>query len=269
MATADDFKHMYLSVRFEFLKHFRRRRILITVVLAALLPLIFYIVPPLLDQDYTDAANDFAASNLGFITLLIIISGAIFAGDSISGEFEKKTGLLLFPTPQRKTSIFTGKYIASVIATWLIVTLFYLVTVIEIVSIYGVSEISVEVIQSFLIALLYSTSVVSVIFLFSSIMKRTITSTLIGFFFLMMILPIITGVLMVAEVDPWFVVTHSADLITDGLGSGGGFVHVRGQGPIEFTIFEPDLYTGIGVMAAYAIILFLIGLVFANRRRME
>ena len=264
----DDLRNTYLTIKFELLKHIKRKRILITLILAILIPLIFFAVPPLLDQDYADTANGFASSNLGFISLLIIISGAIFTGDCISGEFDKKTGLLLFPTPQKKTSIFVGKYIASIIATWLIVSIYYLVTASEIVAIYGLSGFTVELGQSFLLALLYASSVVSIIFFFSSIMKKPITSTLIGFFLLMMILPIITGIFTVAEIDPWLIVTHDGELITDVLGTvnEGGFG--PGQG-FNFTIFEPDLWTGIGVMSAYTTTLFLTGIVMANRRKME
>jgi ABC-2 type transport system permease protein len=266
--VVDDFKNIYLTIKFELLKQIKRKRILITLILTILIPLIFFAVPPLLGQDYANTANGFANSNLGFVNLLIILSGAIFAGDVISGEFENKTGLLLFPTPQRKSSIFTGKYIASLIATFLIVSIYYLITIMEIASIYGPSGISVEIVQSFLLALLYCTSVVSIVFFFSSIMKKTITSTLIGFFFLLMILPIITAVFIVAEVDPWLIVTYNEGLVTDVLGTvnQGGFS--QGQG-FNLTIFKPDLWTGIGVMSAYTIVLFLTGIVMADRRKME
>ena len=264
----DDFKNTYLTIKFELLKHIKRKRILITLIIAILIPLIFFAVPPLLGLDYADTANGFASSNLGFINMLIIISGAIFAGDCISGEFDKKTGLLLFPTPQKKTSIFVGKYIASIIATWLIVSIYYLVTASEIAAIYGVSGFTVELGQSFLLALLYASSVVSIIFFFSSIMKKPITSTLIGFFLLMMILPIITTVFTVAEVDPWFIVTHNEGLIADVFGT----VNEGGFGPgheFNLTTFEPDLWSGISVMSAYTIILFLTGVMMADRRKME
>ena len=264
----DDFRNMYLTIKFELLKHVKRKRILITLILAILISLIFFTVPPLLGQEYADTANGFASSNIGFINMLIIISGAIFAGDCISGEFDKKTGLLLFPTPQRKSSIFVSKYIASILATWLIVSIYYLVTASEIAAIYGVSGLTVELGQSFLLALIYASSVVSIVFFFSSVMKKPITSTLIGFFLLMMILPIITGVFTVAEVDPWFIVTHNEGLITDVLGT----VNEGGFGPghgFNFTIFEPDLWSGISVMSAYTVILFLTGIVMADRRKME
>jgi ABC-2 type transport system permease protein len=264
----DDIKNIYLTIQFELLKQFKRKRILITLLLALLIPLLFFALPPLLDQNYAATANGFASGNLAFVNLLIILSGAIFTGDVISGEFENKTGLLLFPTPQRKSSIFIGKYLASIIATWLIIALYYLITGMEIISIYGLSGISIELTQSFFLALLYCTSVVSIIFFFSSIMKKTITSTLIGFFLLLMILPIISAVFTVAEVNPWFLVTYNEGLVTDVLGTvnQGGFG--PGQG-FNLTIFKPDLWSGIGVMSAYTVILFLTGIVMADRRKME
>ena len=126
---------------------------------------------------------------------------------------------------------------------------------------------TVELAKSFMLALLYSSSAVSLIYFFSAVMKRTITSTLVGFFALMMILPIIGGVLSIADVDPWFLVTHSAGLITDvmNVASTGGF------GPSgEMGIgFSPDFNEGIMVMLTYTIGFFAAGLFMANRKKME
>ncbi len=266
-----DIINVYLSVKFELRKHLKRKRLHMVVALAILLPLIFYVVPLLFNMDFADTANEFASGNLGFITLLIIISGAIFAGDAISSEFEKKTGLLLFPTPQRRTSIFVGKYIAAIVSVWLVVSLYYLITMLEIVQIYSMGGISIELAKSFLIALLYAASVISIIYFFSSILKRTITSTLIGFFTLMMILPIISTVLSAVDVDPWFLVTHSANLIAEVLGtSRGGFG--PGNGPEGNGFgggFSPDFYVGIYVMVLYTIGFFLTSIGLANRKEMR
>ena len=266
-----DMKHVYLNILFELKKHWKKNRIILVSLLAIALPLIFYAIPPLLGSDYSDTANGFAGSNLAFITLMIIISAAMFTGDSISSEFENRTGLILFPTPQRQNSIFVGKYIASLLATWLAVILYYLVTLIAIIQIYGFDQISMEFGQSFLLALLYSASAVSLIYFFSSVMKRAITSTLIGFFALMMIMPIVSLVLTLGDVDPWFIITHSADLITDVLGSsdasfgpGADGGHMSGLGD-----FSPDFYVGVWVMVAYAIGFFTAGLGIANRKKME
>lgn len=263
-----DIVHTYLSVKFELKKYLKTRRFLFAVSLAIFMPIIVYFIPLISNTEFPDLAIMFAATNLGLTSLLIIISGAIFAGDAICGEFEKKTALLLFPTPQRRTSIFVGKYIAALIAIFSIVSLYYLITMLEIAQIYGIGEISTDFAKSFLLALLYAVSAMSIIYFFSSILKRTITSSLLGFFLLMMILPMISMVLTRVEIDPWFLVTHSSDLITDVL-------VVASTAPVDpgsrfaTTGFAPDFYVGIGVMVAYTIIFFLTSIVIANRKKME
>lgn len=264
-----DIKNAYLSFEFELRKHLRRRRILIAVALAIFLALIFYAIPPALGLDFAASANAFAATSLAFITLLIIISGALFAGDAVSSDFEKKTGLLLFPTPQRRTSIFVGKFLAALVAVCFVVSIYYLVTMLEIAQIYGFGAISIEFAQSLGIALLYTTSVVSIIFFFSSTLKRSISSALLGFFLLMMILPMIANVMTMADVEPSFIVTYSSGLITDVLGTEGGIVSGGPGSELAAGNFEPDLYDGIGVMIAYSLVLLLLGISIANRRRME
>lgn len=263
----DDMFNAYLTVKFELIKHLRRKRLLITLILATLIPLLFYIITKALSKDFPDSAAEFATSNLGFINLLIIISAAIFGGDAISGEFEKKTGLLLFPTPQRRTSIFVGKFIAALIAIYFIVSLYYFITLLEIAQVYGFGDVSIDFVKSYFLALLFASSVLGIIYLFSSIMKGTMPSTLLGFFFLLMILPIISTVLILADIEPWYMITYSSGLITNVLGvESEPNPHDE---ELNLTRFTPDLYTGIAVMFAYTIILLLFSIIIANRRTME
>jgi ABC-2 type transport system permease protein len=265
----NDLRNAILSTEFELRKHLRRRRLILVLVLAIFLSTIFYAIPPAFGIDFAESANSFASTNLAFITLLIIISGALFAGDAVSGDFEKKTGLLLFPTPQRRTSIFAGKYIAALLGVFFVVTVYYLATMLEIAQIYGFGAVSLEFAQSFGLALLYSTSVVSVIFFFSSILKRTISSALLGFFLLMMILPMISNVMMMVDVEPSFIVTYSSDLITDVLSTNAGFGGPSPGSQFGSASFAPELYSGMALMVVYGIILFIVAIIMADRRRME
>lgn len=261
----EDMKNTCLTVSFELKKHFRMKRMIISFALAIGLPLIFYIVPKIW-ASFPDTAEGFATLNLSFANLLIIISGSLFAGDAVVGEFEEKTGLLLFSTPQRHTTVFVGKYIGALIPTLAVVSIYYLTTSVEIVGIYGTGGLTLELLKSFLVALVYTTSAVSLIFFFSSILKRKITSTLLGFFSLMMILPIIDNVLQfLVEVEPWYILTYHGGLITDVF---VGTTTLGGGGPPSGD-FSPDFYSGIAVMVAYTIILFFIGVSIADRRRME
>ena len=197
---------------------------------------------------------------------MIIISASLFAGDAISSEFESKTGLLLFPSPQRRTSIFLGKFIAALTLTSLVISIYYLVTALEIIQIYGASGITTEFTKSYLIAIIYAASVASILYFLSSVFKRSVISTITGFFSMMMIFPIISMVLRLADVEPWFIVTYSSDLMTNVLATtSGGFGPGAGSG----TSFTPDFYLGITVMVAYTLILFFVSIIIANRKKME
>ena len=249
----------YLSVKFELMKYLKTRRLLIIAALAVIVPLIFYVKVP-------DTAGVFADNVLTFLNVLIVISAAMFAGDAVCGEFEKKTNLLSFPTPQRRSSIFAGKYIAALLATLLLVLLYYVVMTLQIAQLYGWGAIPTELGKSFLTALLFSAAAVGVVFFFSAILKRSISSTIVGFLFLMVILRVVQSILMHVNQEPWFIVTYSANLITDVLGVSSSLQFGPGEHEFALTSFNPDFGVGIAVMAAYAIIGFVSGMAMAIRR---
>ena len=255
-----DLYDTYLSFRFELTKHFKRRRLLIVGVLAILIPLLFLIRS-------SDTADQFASNSMMFMSFLVIISGAMFAGDAISSEFERKTGLLVFPTPQRRVSIFAGKYLAALAATLLVVSVYYTVVTIEVIGLFSAGAIPGELAKSYLVAVLYSCSAVSILYFFSSVFKKTIMSTLIGFFFLFIILPILSMIFILLKIEPWFIVTYSAGLIPNVLGVTS--IGAHGGGGFNTDNFQPTFGVGIAVIVVYAIVFSLAGTWIANRKSME
>jgi ABC-2 type transport system permease protein len=270
MATdiAQDMKRTWLAMTFELDCHLHRRRVPLIVALAVLTSLLFYVIPMVLGKDLPESAGEFAANNLGFIGWLVVIAGAMFAGDAISGEFERKTGLLLFPTPQRRTSIFIGKYLATLAATFLVVAIYFLVTVLEMADLYGVGAGTDGLALSFLVALLYSTGVVSVIFFLSSVFKRSVTSSLTGFFLFLLVLPITSGVLRGVDLEPWFLITYSSKLIQDVLLVQNAVAYGPGRHS-NAGVFEPDFMLGVMVMTAYTVLFFIASIMIACRKGME
>ncbi len=253
----DDIQDTYLSLQFELAKYLKHRRLLIMGALAVIIPLIFLVRVP-------DTAPVFAVNVLSFANVLIVISAAMFAGDSVCGEFEKKTSLLLFPTPQSRLSIFTGKYIAALVGTFVAVVLYYITMTLQIWGLYGWGNIPTELGKSFAAALLYSASAVSVVFFFSSVLKRSIASTIVGFLSLVMVLPVLSLILTRLDQEPWFIVTYSANLIpnvigaTSSLGPGGDNAGIP--------TFEPAFGLGMAIMVAYAAVGLAGGLVMAIRK---
>jgi len=267
-AIMEDFSHTYTSMKFEIQKHRRRKRVVIGLLLATAVPVLFYIIPKLQDVPFVGAPEPFLSTSLGFINILIVIGSALFAGDAVSGEFERKTALLTFPTPQRRISILAGKYCAALVAIIGLVSIYYLITMVEVMVMYGINSVPHEILTSYLLALLYGCSVLSLTFFFSSILRGVISSTLMVVFTLIWILPILSMLLTVARVEPWFIVTYARGLITTVFGAPVG----TGMTPPErmmFTLYQPDFTIGVAVMAVYALLFFISSIVLANRKDVE
>ncbi|MFA5772066.1 MAG: ABC transporter permease [Thermoplasmata archaeon] len=260
---AEDFKHTYITTMFELRKHMRRRRLLIAAFLAILFPVLFYVVPIAINSPFPEQALLFASNNLGFTEMLIVISSTFFASDAICGELDKRTYLVSFTMPQRRTSFIVGKYAAAFIATGFVISIYYLMILAEMIGIYGAFQIPLGFLTSYLIGLLYTMAAISVAFLFSSLLKSTISSALLVFFTLFMILPIVSGLLTLAKYDNWYVLTNTSSLITGVFGvSTGGAMGGMGGSALNF-------YVGLKVMASYAIGLFCASLAITLYRGVE
>jgi ABC-type transport system involved in multi-copper enzyme maturation permease subunit len=265
-SIGNDFFDIYLSFKFELLRHWKRRRLLIVAALAVFVPLIFYAYVP-------DDADIFAANSLDVVRVVGAIIAALLVGDAVCSEFERKTGLVLFPTPQRRFSIFLGKYFAALLPTLLAAVLYYVTITLQIAHLYGWAEIPVTLWKSFLIALLTAAAAVSVIFFFSSLLKRSVAAIVSGFMFLWMFSFILEGLLMRVGQEPWFLVSYSSRLIVEVL----GVVSELPFNPedhadwynfaIELT-FNPDLWVSMGVLVAYTFAGLAGGMALAVRREL-
>jgi ABC-type transport system involved in multi-copper enzyme maturation permease subunit len=264
----EDFSHIFYGSGFEFKKFLKNKRFMVLAIIATILPLIYYVLPKVMSKDLVEDPLALIELNLGSVNLLVIISAAVFMGSAVSGEIQNKTALLLFPTPQKRTSILLGKFLAAVLATWVITLLYYTITTVEAGAVYGFRNIPLEVLESLGISLLYGISVISFMFLLTGFMKRSITAIITGILSYFMVLPLVSSVLQGIDVEPWFVVTYSAGLITDVLGATGD----AGFGPGKHMAvpgFEPDLGLGILVMAIYSLVLFTHAMTVSLKRTME
>ena len=264
----DDFLHIFYGMEFEFRKFLKNKRFFVMAIIAAVLPLIYYILPKLMSKDLVEDPLTLIELNLGSVNLLVILSAAVFMGSAVSGEIQNKTALLLFPTPQKRTSILLGKFLAAVLATWSITLMYYTITGLEAGAVYGFQNIPLEIMESLGISLLYGISVLSFMFLMTGFMKRSITAIITGILSYFMVLPLVSSVFQGIDIEPWFIVTYSAGLITKVLGA----TDDAGFGPGKHMAvpgFEPDLGLGIMVMAVYALVLFALAMSVSIKRTME
>jgi len=265
-----EIKRLGIVISYEFLKHVRRKRLYVILLLVLITEAAVLIGLPALLDGFPDNVKLMAAM-LSVGPSMAVIGAIFFSGDAIAGEFESKSGFMLFTNPVKRTTLVLGKYIASCIAVAILIIFGYLIVCISLYAIY--QTIPFETAQSFGLCLLYGASIVAFTFLFSSISTGAMGATVLTLVVFMVISGVIESVLMLADKPYWFLISTAGDSITTVYG--GVELILAGLMPMEemhnfpFEIESPDIGRSVLAMVIYLAIGLISSLIISNRRQLS
>jgi ABC-2 type transport system permease protein len=266
-----------VTVRYTFLDYLRSRRF---VILLAIMLLISAILTGVVG--YYRPASFVGSGPLSFyaswwslsITFVVILSGIFFGGDAISGEFQNKTGYFTLPNPIRRSSVYVGKWISAFIAASIVLFIFTAITVANEAYYFGLS-VPWQFGESILFAWFYLVAVLGFTFFFSSLFKSTSYSILItAILFLFAFSIIQTLVSVLAQIEPWFLLTYGSDIIGNVLAatypehmttSRGAFGGGGANAP-TFTTYNATIPEGLAIMGVYFLVTAALGLILFERK---
>jgi len=257
--------------KYDILRYLRSRRLLGIVVIEALM--LILITAYLLTLGKKPSADDTVALYAGFIGTLILISATLFGGDAIVSEFQGRTGYLLFPQPVKRWAVLIGKFLASLIALFIVVAAYYFVALVAALAISG--SFSVLGVGSMLLALLYSVSALAVAYLISSVMKGSTGALILTFAVFIFVFSVLAQLLgSLGGVKPWFVLSFTGDTTRYILQTPYPMDYVVTQsfgvkGTYTMHYFFPDVGVSIAVMLGYILVALLLSYIFFKRREMS
>jgi ABC-2 type transport system permease protein len=266
-----DFEKLKIVVQYEFLKHFRRKRLYIVLGIALLVEaLVLILVPTLMTGGNPKGVLSMAA----LLTAgpgLAVIGAVFFAGDAIAGEYEGRTGFLLFVNPVKRLTLWVGKYLAGFLATAILVIFSYIIITIALVAIY--QQVPVELLKSFGLCMLYAAAVLSVTFLFSAISKGSMGATVMTLLFIFVVCGILESVLMSTGKPYWFILSTGGDSITAVMVDVNRMFESLGIDASRFGAmmanYKPmDISLAAAGMVIYLVVGFVGSLWFSNRRQL-
>ena len=266
-----DFEQLVTVVRYELFRYIRRRRLWAILATVFLIFFLILLVPPAYGVSYPPEFGMYSQIYLGFTGILILLCATFFGSDALVSEFQHKTGFVIFPNPVKRSIIALGKFSASMIASVLVICIYYGLIALFVGGIY--KTIDTEFTYSFLLALLYLSSAMGVAYLISSVMKGTMGSTVLTFFLFFLILPMIGQILSFVGVKPWFFVTFAGGTISTIMNvpypQDGSFEMPVGNGQ-TMTIHEfyPEVWVSVAVMLGYLIVCLVLAILRFNRREM-
>lgn len=259
-----EFEKLKVVARYELLKQFRRKRLYIVLGIAIAAELSVLIGLPVLGEGYPENVMTTAAM-LSIGPSFATIGAVFFAGDAIAGEFERKTGYILFPNPLRRTTMIIGKYIAGYMSIGLLVLIAYGMVCVSLIGIHG--QVPIETAGSLGLCLLLAGSILSLTFLFSSIAKGAMSATVMTLAFVMIVSGVLDGVLTAAGQPSWFLLSKAGDSVITIYG-GYSTLIPGGAGLPEELLAGPDIGLCALAMVAYLIALLPLSICITKRREM-
>ncbi|MCL5787711.1 MAG: ABC transporter permease [Candidatus Thermoplasmatota archaeon] len=264
---------LFIITKYELLNYFRSRRFLILLIIGLIIDLLLTgIIGYYRPQSFLSSSLSFYSGWVGnSITFIIILSAIFFGGDSISGEFQNKTGFFIASRPIRRSSIYTGKWIASFIASFLIIIIFLAITIANGVYYFGAS-VPYQLWDALAFSILYLAAVLGFAFFFSSLFKSSAYSiivTVILFLFAFTLIQFIVSSLV--GIEPWFIITYASGIISNiftvpfppHIVTTVTNFHGR---IIKTTTYNATISEGLIIMAGYFIISTLLGLFVFEKR---
>jgi len=254
--------------KYELVNYFRSRRffvlLIIGLIISALLTtLVGYYRP---SSFLSSALNFYSGWWTNTITFVIILSGIFYGGDSISGEFQNKTGYFLVANPLRRSSIYIGKWLGALIASIIILGVFAAITIGNGIYYFGLN-IPNQLWESLLFSVLYLIAVLGFTFFFSSLFKSTSMSILVTailFLFAFRLIEMLVESLV--KIEPWFLITYGAEIIGNVLLDPYPITVTQGFGRDAFTSYAVTIPEGVAILLAYFVVTAVLGLLLFERR---
>jgi len=255
-----------VQTEFEFLNYLRSTRFYILLVIVVTIGIaimaVMYVYKP---STYLSSPIAFYSVWWGTIVkLCVILTGIFFGADSISTEFQNKTGYYLIPNPVRRSSIYMGKWIASFIASAIVIGVYAAITIAD-GAIYFGSNVPYQLGESLIFALFYIFPILGVSFFLSSMFKNNSYSILVSAILLLFGFTYITPLIAtLSNSEPWYILNYGSGIISNVLTSSGYPPHeVVTAGSTSYNATIPE---GLVIMFAYLVVTTFLGLVlFENK----
>ncbi len=206
---------------------------------------------------------------LSFLGTVAILVAAFLGGDAIAMDFGSATGYYLLVQPVRRIVLLLGRFTAAVVASVAIGAVYLAFAVGGTVAFFGTRGFPVGgFLDATGLLLLFLLGAVAVAFFFSSLFRTPTVSLVVTILTLWMGFSIVTGVLDLAGVEPWFSILYAGDAIP--LAVLPGYAHaVSLPGGIGGTIYQAYAWESAAISLAYLLIFLPLSIVLYNTKEVK
>lgn len=209
----DDIRQTFVVLKNEIIKTLRAKKALLYIILVFGVLALQTALPYLVGEGLKGEAASIFGQYISYVQLLVVLTATLFGSYTIVSEFEERTALVMFTRPIKKSSIFFGKFLSCYIVGAVIMVAYYLISAAIAFAVTGdfVSSIG----KSLAVMLGYLLACTGVSMLISSFFKKGGTCAVMTFITILLFISIISGVLTLNNIDPWFMMDQAGNAITN------------------------------------------------------
>ena len=196
------------------------------------------------------AVNGFARPFLSSAYLIISVSAVVMSTESLSEEFERRSGYITFTKPLSRNVLFAGKFLSGFLSSLVITVIYYSLTLL--MCLVFASGIPVMFWTAIPLAVLLLFAMTGVCMLFSSLAPRGSMAMMVAFLLLVVLQIFMQNVGFDSE--PWYSLGYEAGIIGDYPLGDQTIFKTDIDGSLSTSVFRPNLGVACAVMSAYAII---------------
>jgi len=253
---ADDFRQSLVVMKNEIKKFTRGKKIILFGALIVLVLALLTILPYTLGNGY-DSSYSICVLFMNFLAIILELAAVIFTATSIVSEFEERTALILFTKPVKKSSIFIGKLLASLLMV-IGFSLVYLLYV-AVFSFIATGGVEMGLISSFGIAICGAFALTGLAMLLSAIFKKGSTASIMTLVMLLLVFDIIILMFALNKLDTWWILTDALNSVIYALGP-----YVSGSTVITYT--NEELIRSGAVLVVWGIVTNIIAYILFKKR---
>lgn len=209
----DDFRQIFVVMKNEIIKTLRAKKALLYVILVFGVLALQTVLPYAVGDGLKGEAGSIFGGYVSYVQLLIVMTATLFGSYTIVSEFEERTALVIFTRPIKKSSVFFGKFLSCYMIGVVIMAAYYLISAVIVFAVTG--DFVGSIWKSFIVMLGYLLACTGVSMLISSFFKKGGTCAVMTFITILLFLSIISGVLSMSGVDPWFMMDQASGAITN------------------------------------------------------
>ncbi len=268
-----DFNQFKVSLKYQFLAYIRTRRFIGLAIFSLIISII--VTALMFHDEYSslkaaDSVSFFYQYLSLFTVLFTLLIAAFFGGDLISADMGTDAAYYTLVQPVRRSVLFLGRFIAAIIAAFIVIFLYFLVAIGASLYLYG--TVSYLILNSIALLVLFISAGIAFSALFSGIFKNPSNGIVVSILIFVLGFSIMDAVVgSIAGIDPLFSIYFVGEIVylifdnnySTKLVTHGGF---GAHGATSY-VFLPSIPQGIYVLLAYLVISGVLAILIYTRRQ--